>query len=139
MGQMMCGVTVTLGGQSGLVAQLTGFSGLGADRVVVADISGASIAAGWVDQLHSCLVTAKPLTLNIAFEANYRWDLAIAAGKNTLTMTFPIATGKTTGATAVAQAVISSFEATGTIQDRMTATIVVAISGAWVVTAGANA
>ena len=84
---------------------------------------------GWRTFRPSDLKDAGELTVGILFEPDADWKTALGAAAETVTITFPVPAGLTTGAKIAASGFLRSFTLTDPYDDMMTATAVIKFSG----------
>lgn len=117
------GVTVTF--SSGFFAQIL-------------SVDGPTLSREAVETTHSTTSTGKTFIPSafwdpgeITVEINFDADATppISAVAETVTVTYPIPTGSTTGATWSASGFMTAFSPSAPIEDRMTATATIKLSG----------
>ena len=118
------GVTVTF--SSTFLAEITSLSWTGISRAAI-DTTHSGTSSGAATFIPSDIEDYGELQVELLFKPNDTPPIASAA--ETVTVTFPVPTGSTNGATWAASGFLTGFEVGVPIDDRMTATATIKFSG----------
>ena len=111
---------------SGFFAEVQSVSLSGYERGVI-ETTHMTSTSGWRTFQASDLKSPGQITVALSFRPND--DIPITSAAATLTVTFPVASGLSTGATLAVSAFLVSFEVTAVMDQRMEATAVLQLSG----------
>lgn len=132
-GIMLCGASQSW--QSNFLAKILGLSGLGASRRAVDAVSNED-AGGFAPVIYSCIRRMKPFRVTIVFNSNQDWKTALGAAAATWTITWPVESGYSTGATLACTVGMTDITIGATLEDRILAEVELTPSGAPTITAG---
>ena len=122
------GTTITF--QSGLLAQIINVARPDFGKRSVIDISHMTVTNAWRKFIPGDLKDPGTLTIQILFETHRlgAYKTAMAAIKETVTVTYPIPAGAVTAGTSSALGFASNFSDVQPLDDKMTATVEVKFS-----------
>ena len=130
MSFLLCGTTVQIGSDTDFLAEITGVSGLGANRRAVENVHGGNVAAGWVEYLFSCIARLKPFQVQLVHNATRDWVTKIKAPAEAIVITWPLVGTQTVAGTLTFQGALTDYDAGGQIEERVNATAEITPSGA---------
>lgn len=129
-GFLLCGTTISIGADATFLAEITGVSGIGANRRVVENVHGGNVAAGWAEHLFSCIARLKPFQIQVVHTASRDWTTKIKAAPETITITWPLVGAEVSAGTLAFSGGLTDYEANGQIEERVNATCEITPSGA---------
>ena len=120
------GTTITW--QSGFLATIrsASFGGIVRNALVTSHMATTN---GWHTKQPSDLKDMGTLTVEILFNPSSNWKTAITAAAETITVTFPVHAGGSTGGSVACSGFATNFQITDPYDDLMTATVELTFSG----------
>lgn len=128
------GITIAFG-TSGFAPYILSLDGIGYARDVVETTHLGT--TGGKEFRPGDLYDAGELTMTVAHDPSISPPMLAVQQAEVVTVTWPIPSGLTTGATWVCNGFMSNYQATGPLEDKMTASVTVKLSGDSAITAAA--
>jgi len=128
----LCGVSIAF--QSGFLAEIIDIGDIGVARAAFEATTNTS-PGGAGEMLPACFPMMKPFTCTLAFDPNQDIEALIKAAPETITITWPEASGYDGNATWAFTGFATDYSGTGNLKDRMTARVTITCSGLPTVTA----
>jgi hypothetical protein len=129
-GFLLCGTTISLGGATTFLAEITGVTGVGASRRAVENVHGGNVATGWAEHLFSCIARLKPFQVQLVHTADRDWTTKIKAAAEEIIISWPLVGAEVTEGTLTFQGAMTDYDAGGQIEERVNATAEFTPSGA---------